>query len=87
MFEYWFHGLNDGDGNFTHHGVTHDFLEVLCQMALLYNATITGNFVKALLIEHDKKLSFLRVADWKFEYLVDPGCTDTIKITLEYTPR
>lgn len=75
MFEYWFHGLDDGHGTFTHHGTTHDFLEVVSQMAMLYDAEIASKFLKNFLVAFEKELSFLRVTDWKFEYAADDGVT------------
>jgi hypothetical protein len=71
MFEFWFHGLDDGDGPFIHHGTTHDFLEVCCQIAQCYDFKIAGEFVRSVLTEHAKELSFLRVVDWKIDYTVD----------------
>lgn len=68
MFEYWFHGLDDGDGIFTHHGHTHDFLEVISQVAQCFDDKVAGDFVSCLIRKERKNLSFLRVIDWKIEY-------------------
>ena len=68
MFEYWFHGLDDGHGTFTHHGTTHDFLEVCSRIAQLYSPGIASEFVGQLLEDNISKLDFLRVIDWKFEF-------------------
>lgn len=72
MFEFWFHGLDDGDGPFTHHGTTHDFLEVMSQVAQCFSHHIAGDFVAALLNDQATNLSFLRMIDWKFEYRIEP---------------
>lgn len=71
MFEYWFLGLKDEGDTFDHVGTTHDFLEVVSQIAQLFSAEIAGEFVAALLSDHREKLSFLRVVDWKFAYPVN----------------
>jgi hypothetical protein len=72
MFEYWFHGLEDSNGTYTHHGTTHDFLEVCSQIAQLIGPIVAGNFVAALLADREKELAFLRVVEWKFEFTTKP---------------
>jgi hypothetical protein len=69
MFEFWFHGLDDGDGPFIHHGTTHDFLEVCCQIAQCYDPDAAGNVVENLMRKHDKELSFLRVTEFELEWV------------------
>lgn len=83
MFEYWFLGLNDGDGDFSHHGTTHDFLEVCSQIAELISPKVCGAFVAELLNERKKELSFLRVTDWKFEgRFSTPTKSDDMHVTI-----
>lgn len=68
MFEYWFHGLEDGEGPFTHNDHTSDFLEFVCRVADMYGQTVAGKFVTELLTTHENMLSYMRVDnDWKFE--------------------
>ncbi len=66
MFEYWFL-----KGTETHHGTTHDFLEVLSQIAIHFDTQTAGRFTEALLGSKRKELSFLRVTDWNFEFSVN----------------
>ena len=68
MFEYWFIGLTDDQGKFDHHGTTADFLEVVCRIAETFTPEVAGDFTGALLEDKQKKLTFLRVVDWKFSY-------------------
>jgi hypothetical protein len=68
MFEYWFTNLSDDQGTFDHTGTTHDFLEVLCQIAGTYGEEVAGHFVRELLAKNKSQLSFLRVVEWKIHY-------------------
>lgn len=66
VFEFWFIGPN-----ITHHGTTHDFLEVCAQITEnIGDPQVTGDFVAALMDERKSSLPFLRVVDWKFEYIL-----------------
>lgn len=67
MFEYWFLGTE-----VPHHGTTHDFLEVLCQIAEHFSPITAGDFASALLASKSNELAFLRVIDWKFEFATKP---------------
>lgn len=71
MFEFWFHGLDDGDGTFTHHGTTYDYIQILCDIAEAYSPKIAGEFVTAQLEEQKKLLPFLRVVEWNFKYKIN----------------
>lgn len=64
MFEYWFH---NGEGE-IHHGTTHDFLEVCCQIAQHFDFEVAGTVVREILTKRSKELSFLRVIEWNFEH-------------------
>ena len=76
MFEYWFEGPN-----ITHHGTTHDFLEVCAQITeIIGNPQVTGDFVTALMEDRRQMLAFVRVVDWKFEYRFDNPSETTIKL-------
>lgn len=66
MFEYWFLGTE-----VPHHGTTHDFLEVLCQIAEHFDSQTAGRFVEGLMNDQREQLTFLRVIDWKFEFSVN----------------
>lgn len=76
MFEYWF--LKDE----PHHGMTHDFLEVVSQIAVHFDSGVAGNFVQNLMDKKSKELSFLRVTDWKIEMRIPVSETsfDVIKL-------
>jgi hypothetical protein len=90
VFEYTFHGLEDGEGTFTHTGTTSDFLEVCCQIARLYESQVAMFFVGQLLAAKEKELDFLRVTDWNFEWEWDeltPPKPRKCKIELNYMPR
>lgn len=79
MYEYWF---LDPDENHT--GTTSDFLEVLCRITEVFGSSVTGKFVAALMEDQRDSLAFLRVIDWKFEYIVsvndDIGVSTEIKL-------
>ena len=62
MFEYWFLG-----GENPRTGTTHDFLEVLCQIAKYFDTEVAGSFVQKLLDDQRDSLDYLRVVEWNFE--------------------
>lgn len=65
MFEYWFIGLEDGGET----GTTHDFLEVLSRIAQNFSPETAGRFTCEMLRDQKKQLSYLRVIEWKFEFI------------------
>ena len=75
MFEYWFLSPDSFDDT----GTTHDFLEVISQIAYTFGPVATGEFVQHLTTEYHDKLAYLRMIDWEFVYEVKPG-NQTIKL-------
>jgi hypothetical protein len=84
MYEYWFLGLTDEQGNCDETGTTYDFLQVVANVGGTFGPVIAGHFIAALVEAKLEQLNFLRVTDWKFEYRTGVG-EQTIK--LNYTPR
>lgn len=72
VFEYWF--LTEE----PQHGATHDFLEVVSQIAQAFDSKVAGEFVTTLVEQQKEKLAFLRVVDWRIDYEVNDS--QTIKL-------
>lgn len=63
MYSYQFKNTNE-----VHEGMTGDFLEVVCQIALYMGTDLTGDWLTALLTDQTAQLDFLRMVDWKFDW-------------------
>lgn len=87
MYEYWFLGLTDDQGNFDHTGTTYDFLEMVANIGRVFGPSTAGKFVAELIETNADELAFLRITDWKceFSFFSFDGVSQTIK--LQYTPR
>ena len=87
MYEYWFLGLTDDQDSesepFDHTGTTYDFLEIVCNVSRAFTPKVAGEFIESLAHENADQLSFLRVIDWKFVYVINDDQT----IRLHHTPR
>jgi hypothetical protein len=66
MYEYWFLNLRDelNDDSLSHHGTTHDFIQVCSEITQFFGPEVTGNLVGALMKHVEKDIAFIRLAEW-----------------------
>ena len=75
MFELSIEGLTDKlhPDTFIHQITTHDFLEVVCQIAEVLSPVDAGNFTRVMLVANQDKLSYLRVEKFEVVYKTKPS--------------